>query len=246
MSRFPQRLIGFLVLGVVACLLTGCANSSNWLQRLEETGALPVWQKVAAIAVSTLVSEDLACIAAGMLASRGALTVSWAIFASFLGIFLGDLALYALGRLGGIALLLRPPFRWFIKEQQINQAEELFRQNGAKLILSSRLLPGSRLPIYAAAGVLNYSFFRFVIFMAIAGMLSAVILVILSFKMGKVVFDWLRLYEAYAIPLFFGVLIIAWLTVKLFEILATKRSRLVFLARCRRTYQKFLSLFSKS
>ena len=94
--------------------------------------------------------------------------------------------------------------------------------------------------------MLNYPFLRFTIFMAIAGMLSAVILVILSFKMGEVVFDWLRLYEAYGIPVFVGVLVIAWLTVKLFEILATRRSRLVFLARCRRTYQKFASLFSKS
>ena len=246
MPRTRQRLFGLVVLCLTACLLTGCQSSADWLERLEATDTLPLWQKVTAIAVGPLISEDLACIAAGMLASRDALTVSWAIIAAFLGIFIGDVALYVLGRIGGIALLRRPPFRWFLKEHQIHHAEELFRQNGAKLIFSSRLLPGSRLPIYAAAGVLNYPFLRFTIFMAIAGMLSAVILVILSFKMGEVVFDWLRLYEAYAIPVFVGVLVIAWLTVKLFEILATRRSRLVFLARCRRTYQKFASLFSKS
>ena len=63
---------------------------------------------------------------------------------------------------------------------------------------------------------------------------------------GEVVFEWLRLYEAYAFPVFVGVLVIAWLAVKLFEIFATKRSRLVFLARCRRTYQKFASLLPES
>lgn len=245
MSRLLQRLSGIFVLYLMVVLMTGC-SSADWLQRIEASDALPLWQKVAAIALATLVSEDLACIAAGILASRGALTVTWAITASFLGIFLGDLALYALGRIGGIALLRRAPFRWLIKENQIVQAEELFRQNGAKLIFSSRLLPGSRLPVYAAAGVLNYPFFRFTLFMAIAGMLSAFILVILSFKMGEVVSDWLRVYEAYAIPVFIGVIAIVWLTVKLFEILATRRSRLVALARFRRAYQKFISLISRS
>ena len=243
MSRLSQRLSGIFALYVIVILMTGC-SSADWLQRLQATETLPLWQKVTAIALATLVSEDLACIAAGILASRGALTLIWAVTASFLGIFLGDVALYALGRIGGIALLRRAPFCWLIKENQIVQAEELFRQNGAKLIFSSRLLPGSRLPIYAAAGVLNYPFFRFILFMAIAGMSSAFILVILSFKMGEVVSDWLRVYEAYAIPVLIGVIAIVWLIVKLFEILATKRSRLVALARLRRAYQKFLSLIS--
>ncbi len=241
-----QRHFGLVVLVLTACLLTGCQSSSAWLEKLEATDTLPLWQKVTAIAVGTLISEDLACIAAGMLASRATLTISWAIIAAFLGIFLGDVALYILGRIGGVALLRRRPFRWFLKEHQIHQAEDLFRQHGANLIFSSRLLPGSRLPIYAAAGVLNYPFLRFIVFMAIAGTLSAVILVTLSFMVGEVVFEWLRLYEAYAFPVFVGVLVIAWLTVKLFEIFATKRSRLVFLARCRRTYQKFASLLPES
>ncbi len=216
------------------------------MTKIESSSSLPLWQKVTAIALSTLISEDLACIAAGMLASKGAITFGWAIAASFLGIYIGDLALFVIGRIGGISLLRRLPFRWFIKEHQILQAENLFEEHGAKLIFSSRLLPGSRLPVYAAAGVLNYPFWRFALFMGIAGMLSAVILVYFSRKLGEVVFDWLRIYEAYAIPVFAVVLILVWGTVKLLEILATRRSRLEFLVRSRRSYQQFLALFSKS
>lgn len=118
------------------------------------------------------------------------------------------------------------------------QAETLFQEHGAKLIFSSRLLPGSRLPIYAAAGVLGYSLWRFCLFMALAGGLSAVILVWLSRKLGNVVFDWLRVYEAYAIPFVIAILLLTWIGVKLFEILATRRSRLVFLARCRKLWNR--------
>ena len=52
------------------------------------------------IAVATLVSEDLTCIATGLLVARGSLEFLPATFACAAGIFFGDLGLYALGRLG--------------------------------------------------------------------------------------------------------------------------------------------------
>ncbi len=214
-------------------LVTGCA-SLDPAARLEDIGGLPLWQKVTAIALSTLISEDLACIAAGILASKDVMSFGWALFAGFLGIYLGDIPLYLLGRLGGLPLLRRRPFRWFIKESQILQAEELFLAHGGKLIFSSRLLPGSRLPVYAAAGVLRYPFWRFALYMFLAGGLSALLLTWISMRLGEVVFDWLRVYEAYFFPVAGGAALTFWLALKVLEILATRRSRLVFLSRWRR------------
>lgn len=242
MARIPPRSTVLFtvaaVLGAGALVSCGTAPEASLVDRLADAEALPGWQKVVAIALATLVSEDLACIAAGLLASRGIISFGWALVASFLGIFLGDVLLFAIGRIGGIAMLRRAPFRWILKEDQIVRAEELFLENGAGLIFTSRILPGSRLPIYAAAGVLNYPFWRFSLYMFLAGALSAVILVGLSRRLGDVIFEWLELYETYALPVFLGVALAVYLGVKLFEILATRRSRLVFLARCRRIYQR--------
>lgn len=240
MPRFHSAGL-FLCLATVSLIFfTGCGSDrAEVYELLEKAESLPLWQRIGAVAISTLISEDLACIAAGMLASEAVLTVGWAILASFLGIYLGDLLLYFLGRIGGITLLKRAPFRWVIRENQILLAETLFMEHGAKLIFSSRLLPGSRFPIYAAAGVLGYPPWRFALFMAIAGALSAVILVWISYRLGGVVFDWLEVYESYALPILVGAVILIWIGVKLFEILATRRSRLVFLARSRRFYFRF-------
>ncbi|MEM9280916.1 MAG: DedA family protein, partial [Verrucomicrobiota bacterium] len=188
----------------------------------------------------------LACIAAGMLASKSAITLIWAIVASFLGIFIGDVGLFLLGKMGGIALLRRRPIRWFVKESQIHLAEKLFQEHGGKIIFSSRLLPGSRLPIYAAAGVVGYPILKFAFFMAVAGLLSAIVLVLVSYELGEIVFGWLEIYESFALPVFIAVLLLVWLTVKLMEIFATRRSRLVFLLRSRRNYQRVLSFFNRS
>ena len=199
---------------------------------------LSLWQILVAIFLFSLLSEDLACIGAGILASEGILTLEWAITGSFLAIYLGDIPLYLIGRLGGMTLLRRKPFRWFIREDQIIQAESLFEQHGGKLIFSSRLLPGSRVPVYAAAGVLRYPFWRFAIYMALAGGLSAVILTWGSMRLGEVVLKWLKVYETYVFPAFVTGAILIWVTVKLLEILATRRSRLTFLARRRKLYYR--------
>jgi membrane protein DedA with SNARE-associated domain len=199
---------------------------------------LPLWQILVAIFLFSLLSEDLACIGSGLLASEGVLTLGWAITGSFLAIYVGDIPLYLMGRIGGMTLLRRKPFRWFIREDQILQAESLFEQHGGKLIFSSRLLPGSRLPIYAAAGVLRYPFWRFALYMALAGGLSAVILTWGSMLLGEVVLKWLKVYETYVFPAFVTGAILIWLTVKTLEILATRRSRLTFLARCRKLYYR--------
>jgi membrane protein DedA with SNARE-associated domain len=58
-----------------------------------------------AIAASTFISEDLACIAAGSLAAASELSLTSAIAASLVGIVVGDLLLYAAGFLGGRAIL---------------------------------------------------------------------------------------------------------------------------------------------
>jgi membrane protein DedA with SNARE-associated domain len=221
------------VVSCAAALLVGCAGLDP-MARLEDVEALPLWQKVAAVALSTLISEDLACIAGGILASKGVLTFGWALLAGFLGIYLGDIPLYLLGRLGGMGLLRRRPFRWFIKESQVLQAEELFRDHGGKLIFSSRLLPGSRVPVYVAAGVLRYPFWKFAVYMAIAGGISSLLLTWASMRLGEVVFDWLRVYEAYFFPVAAAMALAVWIVLKLLEVLATRRSRLVLLSRTRR------------
>jgi len=239
MSR-PRSIVRLVFLGALVLALASCGGpGAGVFDRLESADELGLWRIVVLIALSTLISEDLACIAAGMLASEEVISLPWALVAPFLGIYLGDIGLYAIGRIGGIGLLRRVPFRWMISEQQVIQAEKLFEEYGGTIIFSSRLLPGSRLPIYAAAGVLNYPALRFSVFMFLAGALSCLVLVPLSMVLGEVIFDWLKTYEAYAVQIFVGAALAIWLAVKIVGILATRRSRLVFLVRLRRTYFRF-------
>lgn len=110
---------------------------------------------LAALAFATLVSEDLACIAAGLLVAQGSLRFGPAATACFVGIFSGDLLLVLAGRGLGRPALGLAPLRWWITTAAVARAERWFRRRGPGLILASRFMPGTRLPTYFAAGVLR-------------------------------------------------------------------------------------------
>ncbi len=107
----------------------------------------------ASLFFGTLVSEDLACITAGVLIQQGRIGVAEGVAACVLGIFAGDVGLWGAGRYGG-RLLDRPWIERLLAGRRATLADSLMRHAG-KAILASRFLPGSRLPLYVAAGAVR-------------------------------------------------------------------------------------------
>ena len=136
------------------------------------------------IALGTLVSEDLACIAAGLLVARGDVGPATAITACVAGIFAGDILLFWLGRLFGRAAIVRAPLKWLVNDADLRRASQWISKRGAWVIFASRFLPGARLPTYVAAGVLDTSFPWFAAWFALAVAVWTPILVGISALAG--------------------------------------------------------------
>jgi membrane protein DedA with SNARE-associated domain len=108
---------------------------------------------LAGVAVGTLLSEDLATIAAAGLVQGGHTTAAAAATACVVGVYAGDLALWVVGRALGRRVLGWPRIAARIDGDAIRQiAARLDRHLGATVV-ASRFLPGSRLPMYVAAGI---------------------------------------------------------------------------------------------
>jgi membrane protein DedA with SNARE-associated domain len=105
------------------------------------------------VIAGTFVSEDLTVIGAGLLVREGTLSVSVAFLGCFLGIYLGDLGLWLLGRFAGWSILERPWFRQRLAKKRLMQLADWFERHGAWAIAASRFLPGTRLPLYVAIGI---------------------------------------------------------------------------------------------
>jgi membrane protein DedA with SNARE-associated domain len=105
-----------------------------------------------ALLFGTFVSEDLACITAGLLIQRGELGASAGIAACAIGIFVGDLGLWGAGRLCGRAAFAWPWMARHFRHHRLTDLRSWLKRHAAGAIVASRFLPGTRLPLYVVAG----------------------------------------------------------------------------------------------
>ncbi len=186
------------------------------------------------LALATFVSEDLTCISAGLLVARGTLGYFSATLGCFAGIVCGDFLLFFAGKLLGRHALSRPPLRWFVKASAIARGRQWFEREGARVILLSRFLPGSRLPTYVAAGSLNLSFWKFAGYFLLAAALWTPALVWLSALLGGKVMAGLALYEKYSWRIVLTSAVVLWLSARLVIPLFSFRGRRLLLSKWRR------------
>lgn len=186
------------------------------------------------IALATFVSEDLACIATGLIVSRGTLGFLPGTAACFAGIVIGDLGLYAAGRWLGRPALQRIPFRWFLSEGDVARSSAWFGRHGAWIALVTRFIPGTRLPTYFTAGMLHTRALTFLLVFVVAAALWTPLLVGLSAVFGRQVLATFGLYQRFALPVVLAVAFFLFLVVKLVVPLATWRGRRLLLSRWRR------------
>lgn len=123
------------------------------------------------LAAATLLSEDAATLAAGALVAAQNMSATNAVAWVALGIWLGDVGLFAIGRL---ARRLPPVARWVDRRWTLDQVKSMEARlsRGVPLaIAGSRFLPGTRVALYVTAGVLNV---RIATFALAAGAASVV------------------------------------------------------------------------
>ena len=136
------------------------------------------------LAGSTLVSEDLTCMAAGVMVAQGRVGFLLAASACLVGIYGGDLLLFLLGRVLGRPALKRAPLKWFLRDSDVALSSAWFANQGFKVIVASRFLPGARLPTYFAAGLLHTNFWKFAVYFFLAAAAWTPALVGLSAGLG--------------------------------------------------------------
>jgi membrane protein DedA with SNARE-associated domain len=109
--------------------------------------------QILSIVLGSFISEDLACVAAGVLIAQGDLSWPAGLGAAATGLFLGDLLLYLAGRSFDLSGRVSPA--------KLASAKLRLERHEVLAVLLSRFVPGLRLPTYVAAGLLRLDFLRF-------------------------------------------------------------------------------------
>lgn len=186
------------------------------------------------IAAATMISEDLACIAAGLLAARSIISPLEAIVASGLGIYIGDILLYLTGYLIGLKALHHPPLKWFVSEHRVQQCRTLFERRGLGLIFMSRFLPGTRTATFLAAGLVRVDLVKLLVVFGLAVVIWTPILVLSTVLIGRQVITYIDIYSGWALWVFFFLLALIFTITRLIVPLFTWRGRRLLLSRWRR------------
>jgi len=152
---------------------------------------LPIAQ-AATLGLLTFVQEDVPTVSAALLAAAGNLSWQAAFLGVFLGIWVGDALLYLLARGVGRPLLQRSWAKRIFDSAAVARSERWFAQRGTWLLLSSRFIPGTRLPTYLAAGFLRLSFGRFLLLTGLAVAVWTVSIFLLARTLGPDLLRWIQ------------------------------------------------------
>lgn len=103
---------------------------------------------------ATFIAEDVATIAAGVIVARTGADPFAALSGVILGTAIGDIALYVLGRWGASSKFGRK----LRSRTDVQRAESWISGRVLALVFAARFLPGSRLPIFTASGLVAAPF----------------------------------------------------------------------------------------
>ena len=153
---------------------------------LDLAGRSPFVQAVLVI-IGTFILEDAATVLAAMRVQDSSLSWVVALGALYVGIIVGDMGLYGLGRLAASF----PRLRRLIPERRQAHGREWLNRHTFRVVFVSRFIPGARLPTYTACGFLHASFRRFALAAVIATLIWTSLLFGLSLRVGQVLVDYL-------------------------------------------------------
>jgi membrane protein DedA with SNARE-associated domain len=141
-------------------------------------------------------------------------------FAAVLG---GDTLAFTMGRLFGTRLLAsRLGQRYFTPRRQL-RVRAYFRKYGSKVVFIARFLPGLRFSIFLSAGMLHVRPYVFIVYDAMAAIISVPFLVYLAWYFGDRidhVIMWARRSE-------YGILVLVTVAVLfvIYKVLRKRRTR---------------------
>lgn len=135
-----------------------------------------------AIVVGTLILEDATSILAALAAASGYVPATLALASLCIGIAVGDIGLYALG-----GLAATHPWAWRLVERSKRQRAQAWLADRLVLaVVSSRFIPGMRLPTYTACGFLRVSFLRFTAAVVGATLVWTLLVFSLVYRLGPI------------------------------------------------------------
>ncbi|MBE9146531.1 DedA family protein [Planktothrix mougeotii] len=149
----------------------------------------------------------------GFLAGSGELNYWFVLGSAIAGAILGDNFGYWLGKWGGWPLLLRLGKLFRIREEQLHEVKEQFRQNAARAVFLGRFVALLRIFAGPLAGIAQMPYWKFFLCNSAGATVWASVMVSLSYFVGNIIsleklVAWVAQFAILAL-----ILVVAWFVI---------------------------------
>lgn len=129
----------------------------------------------------TFIFEDPTTIGSGLLVADGKMTFWTAFIGLSVGISLGDFGLYLMGR-----YFHRYVVAWgWITEESLKHAEAWFENNMISGMITSRIVPGMRVPAFIFVGIVQAPMVKFLTLAVVLSVIWTLALLTITIKLGR-------------------------------------------------------------
>jgi len=130
------------------------------------------------------IPEDISLISAGYLAHLGKVELHSVFLVCFVAVLGGDTLAFTVGRKFGTKILASKFGHRYFNPRRQRRVRAYFRSYGSKVIFIARFLPGLRFSIFLSAGMLHVRPYVFIVYDALAALLSVPFLVYCAYYFG--------------------------------------------------------------
>ncbi|MBI3753955.1 MAG: DedA family protein [Deltaproteobacteria bacterium] len=131
------------------------------------------------------IPEDITLVVGGYLTHQGLTHYPQTVFVGIVGVLVGDLTLYSMGRRWGAEIVNHHRFHWIFTEKRLGKAQKYLRKYGKRTIFFARFLSGIRAGVHVMAGALKMNAFDFFIMDFFAALLSVPLFVYAGYYFGN-------------------------------------------------------------
>lgn len=164
---------------------------------LQHYGLWFVFGIVCAESAGLWLPGETALIAAGVYASKGHLSITSVIVVAAAGAIIGDNIGYWIGREAGRRLIERYSWLKRLADRAMPPAERFFEKHGGKAVFFARFFGGIRVTGAWMAGITRMSWWRFLFWNALGGIVWATGVGLLAYYAGRAVADTVARYGVY-------------------------------------------------
>ncbi|MCK4343247.1 MAG: DedA family protein [Phycisphaerae bacterium] len=196
---------------VLATLVLAAGNEIDGVQDWMQQAFYPALLLILITAsLGVPIPEDVPLIAAGVLIKTHPGIASWhgTLIVALIGIMIGDLMLYTLGKRWGPGVVYHRSVRWMITPKRFARVSKQFRRHGAWFCFFGRFFVGVRAVMCLTAGATRFPYWRFLSADFAGALLSVPFFVALGYLFADMI-PTLREYVSGIQAILLGALLVA-------------------------------------